>query len=317
MRKRVSQYAAIAAAVVGAACADSTAPSTRTINSWTPTLAVLPIQVGPNIPAGTNWGDVMLCKQVSTGDPSTNSFSFSVTSTAEDASAATPPTNAAPGFSNVAPGTTNNCTIIYDADPAQGFGSIDRLVITEALQANWSVADIVVQQYAFSLSNPSNPPPRFAASVDPANRTATVRGHTEQVVVVTFINDHSAPPPPTGNQGCTPGFWKNNADKHGASQWPIPTTTTFASAFGANDDVSAGTTLEQALNMNGGGINALARHAAAAYLNSLPGAPNYQYTTAEVVTIVQNALNSNSYGTAQGLLATANERGCPLSQNGK
>ena len=27
---------------------------------------------------------------------------------------------------------------------------------------------------------------------------------------------------PEGGEGCTPGFWKNNADKKGASQWTDP-----------------------------------------------------------------------------------------------
>jgi hypothetical protein len=26
---------------------------------------------------------------------------------------------------------------------------------------------------------------------------------------------------------CSPGFWRNNADKHDANQWPVPTTTLY------------------------------------------------------------------------------------------
>ncbi|MBM3666014.1 MAG: hypothetical protein FJW90_00775 [Actinobacteria bacterium] len=34
------------------------------------------------------------------------------------------------------------------------------------------------------------------------------------------------------SEWCSPGFWKNNADKHGASAWPVPTNTKYESVIG-------------------------------------------------------------------------------------
>ena len=33
------------------------------------------------------------------------------------------------------------------------------------------------------------------------------------------------------SEWCSPGFWKNNADKHGASAWPVPTDTLYKSVI--------------------------------------------------------------------------------------
>src|SRR5689334_16303941 len=57
-------------------------------------------------------------------------------------------------------------------------------------------------------------------------------------------------PTPTG-QGCTPGFWKNNATKKGASQWPVPTSTALGSIFSLGD-VPGSPTLLDALSFQGG-----------------------------------------------------------------
>jgi hypothetical protein len=87
--------------------------------------------------------------------------------------------------------------------------------------------------------------------------------------------------------GCTPGFWKNNADKHGASAWVVYSPgDDFNSIFGTDIDVRGkgksiieDPTLLEALGANGGGINALARHAVAALLNI--SNPNITYPMSE------------------------------------
>jgi len=96
----------------------------------------------------------------------------------------------------------------------------------------------------------------------------------------------------TGNfGGLTPGFWKNNARNWGAGAWATPYEpgTTFASAFGCTvTGKSSGLTLIQALNLGGGGPNALARHAVAALLNAaLPDDDlSYFLTVDEVKSLV-------------------------------
>jgi hypothetical protein len=125
---------------------------------------------------------------------------------------------------------------------------------------------------------------------------------------------------PPGNEGCTPGFWKQ--PQHFDS-WPDgidPLTFTLADAGfvgTGNQDV----TLLAALSFQGGPTvqdakNILMRAAAAAYLNSF--AVDYPLTTAEVVSMVNNALATNDRATILALAELLDgfnngEGGCPLS----
>jgi hypothetical protein len=123
---------------------------------------------------------------------------------------------------------------------------------------------------------------------------------------------------PPGNEGCTPGFWKQ--PQHFDS-WPVPTTTTLAAAGFTNTGLPAGTTLLQALSFQGGPTvqdakNILLRAAAAAYLNSFAVA--YPLSTAEVVSMVNDALASGDRDTILALAELLDgfnngEGGCPLS----
>jgi hypothetical protein len=123
-----------------------------------------------------------------------------------------------------------------------------------------------------------------------------------------------------GAQGCTPGYWRNHADR-----WveAVKTTDTFATTFGVTVPVSVVPnpyTLGDAIAASGGGFFALARHATAALLNAHGGVPNgdgttvdYAYTVAEVIAMVQAAMTSGIYEATKDLFAAANEAGCPLS----
>jgi len=89
-----------------------------------------------------------------------------------------------------------------------------------------------------------------------------------------------------GGEGCTPGYWKQSQhfidwptfgpDFDGGPTIPITQSTLFSTVFGPVITIKTGTndsktdpTLLEALAAKGGGINALARHTVAAYLNSL------------------------------------------------
>ena len=131
-----------------------------------------------------------------------------------------------------------------------------------------------------------------------------------------------------GMEGCTPGFWKNNADKHEASAWVgYSSTDLFDVVFGVDVTLRGkgkitfdNPTLLQALDANGGGINALARHATAALLNICN--PNIAYaggmTDAELKVMVQTAIDAGE-DAIQALhiqLAGYNEAGCSVNQQG-
>jgi hypothetical protein len=136
---------------------------------------------------------------------------------------------------------------------------------------------------------------------------------------------------PPGGEGCTPGFWKNNADKKHAVAW-VPTgyspSDKFSDVFGVVITVRAGgrrtitdPTLLQALKATGGGVDALARHAVAALLNAAHPLIAYGIgNPAGVIALVHDALTSpdpDAIGDAHTLLAGYNEAGCPINQKGE
>jgi len=112
--------------------------------------------------------------------------------------------------------------------------------------------------------------------------------------------------PPYQNEGCTPGFWKNHL-----TSWPYPytPTTRFVDAFGIlipNESL----TLQQALNLGGGGFNKLARHGVAALLSAAHPDVAYPYTVEQVIDAVADAYVGDK--NAIEALVMANELGCPL-----
>jgi len=133
----------------------------------------------------------------------------------------------------------------------------------------------------------------------------------------------------TGNEGCTPGFWKNNAKNWDHSAWVgyLPGDS-FETVFGVDVTLKANgkatypaPTLLEALDANGGGINALARHAVAALLNIAN--PDIGYgigSTGALITMVHDAIVSGDEAQIEALhvlLADYNEAGCPINQRGE
>lgn len=124
--------------------------------------------------------------------------------------------------------------------------------------------------------------------------------------------DNPPPPPPPpddpGTAGCTPGYWRNHL-----TAW-VPTGYSpdqlFGTVFGVN--ASGNPTLGEAVVANGGGENALLRHATAALLNAASSGVDYEFTVAEVIQIVQNAYATGDFETAKNLLEAENEKGCTL-----
>ncbi len=115
------------------------------------------------------------------------------------------------------------------------------------------------------------------------------------------------PPPPTGGQGCTPGYWKQ---AHHFDSWVgYAPGDEFDVVFGVPYDV----TLLEALKAGGGDEMALGRHAVAALLNASSGDVSYGFTEADVIALVQNAWATGDFETAKDLLADENELGCPLN----
>jgi uncharacterized repeat protein (TIGR01451 family) len=161
----------------------------------------------------------------------------------------------------------------------------------------------------------------LAATPDPLVNTATLTcspaGFPNVLTASDSVTVDVLPPPP-GGEGCTPGFWKQ--DQHFDSWVGFAPSDSFEDVFGVDVTLRSGgqgtisdPTLLDALNATGGGINALARHAVAALLNASSPDVDSDFTTAQVIALVQAAVASGDFETAHQLLAASNEEGCPLS----
>jgi hypothetical protein len=119
------------------------------------------------------------------------------------------------------------------------------------------------------------------------------------------------PAEPRPNQGCALGYWKNHPDS-----WP-PTGYAATDSFGAAFNVTPGfnpSTLDDAVNLGGGGERALARHAVAALLNATSGPTiNYTYTEEQVKAMVADAYQTGNFEPTKDLFDFANNAGCPLN----
>ena len=111
-----------------------------------------------------------------------------------------------------------------------------------------------------------------------------------------------------GGQGCTPGYWKQ--DQHFDSWVNYSPTDDFEATFGVN--ASFNLTLLGALELGGGGEEALARHAVAALLNASNSEVDYFYTATQVIALVQDAYATNNFEQVKDDLEVQNEAGCPL-----
>jgi hypothetical protein len=130
-----------------------------------------------------------------------------------------------------------------------------------------------------------------------------------------------------GTNGCTPGFWKNNADKKDYAAWPDSAIKnfSFSSVFDrvitidvkGKGNTITDPTLEQALGATGGDVNALARHGVAAYLNSIDDEVPFPISTANVIAWVQEAIDEGDFEEHKSILADANELGCSQNQQGE
>jgi hypothetical protein len=92
------------------------------------------------------------------------------------------------------------------------------------------------------------------------------------------------PPPPPGDEGCTPGFWKNPKR---LPLWQYNPGDDFDATFSV-DYFDPDITLGDAIGLGGGGYNKLARHGTAALLNAAHPEVDYPLTVDEVIAIVQD-----------------------------
>lgn len=131
----------------------------------------------------------------------------------------------------------------------------------------------------------------------------------------------TTPPPEPGDEGCTPGYWKNHTGSWAASGYsPSQTVSSVFSGAGAFPSL-AGQTLLQALQGGGGpgtlgAAKILLRAATAALLNAAHPGVDYTRTAADIIADVNAALASGSRDRMLALASALdgdNNLGCPLS----
>jgi hypothetical protein len=115
--------------------------------------------------------------------------------------------------------------------------------------------------------------------------------------------------PPSGGEGCTPGYWKQ---AHHFDSWVgYSPNQSYAAVFGVTPSFNK--TLVGALGQGGGGEKALGRHAVAALLSAASGGVSYAFTVDELIAIVRTAYATRDFERAHKELAAQNELGCPLN----
>ncbi|MCU0620501.1 MAG: hypothetical protein MUC69_03235 [Gemmatimonadales bacterium] len=115
-------------------------------------------------------------------------------------------------------------------------------------------------------------------------------------------------PPPSGGQGCTPGYWRQ---AHHYDSWVgYRPDQLFSSVF---EDAFPGKILGQVVALGGGGINALGRHTVAALLNAASGGVNYAFTVQQVIDGFNAANPTGDVEGQKNSFETQNEKGCPLN----
>jgi hypothetical protein len=104
--------------------------------------------------------------------------------------------------------------------------------------------------------------------------------------------------------GCTLGYWKNHTQA-----WNCYSTCTLYKDVFSASTLDANLTLQQALNLGGGGCNNLARQSVAALLNICEGLPYGVRTTDELIALVNAAFTNGTCGALGAQLDAFNNEG--------
>jgi hypothetical protein len=206
-------------------------------------------------------------------------------------------------------------------DPPIGFSDafITTTISADGKYLDWTVAGAKIIAFIIkggSSYNLYNYVPFNYQDDQLLHSPVTVKGSKTITPQISHYNVCYEKDPPQYDQGCTPGYWRNHADRW----FGVAPTDDFDTIFGV-DLFQPNVTLGWAIWATGGGNNALARHATAALLNAYGGVPNgdgtyvmnYPYTVDQVKAMVQAAVANGTIEDTKNLFEAANELGCPLT----
>ena len=160
---------------------------------------------------------------------------------------------------------------------------------------------------------PTEPPTKTPTPTEPPTETPTPTEPPTETPTKTPTETPTDTPtptePPSGGQGCTPGYWRQ--EQHLDNWVGYYPTNDFAFVFTVTPSFDPHSLLD-AVWLGGGGEEALARHAVAALLNSSNPSVSYMYSTADVISMVQQAYATGNFETIKNLFEAQNEIFCPL-----
>lgn len=190
---------ALAVAAFAVACADPSAPTVRMTDFVGPSAAVTDAIKGVNgfnYPTGMGAGEVRVCKTVPAGDPAGVTFTFAVTKVV----GVVPTTGQTTTTTNVnivgVPGQTVCEDVFQSAKSGDGLDSLR--IVESAPPANWALTTINTLRID---DGPGYTPPNSGANSgdlvveNVGTRTVTLYINADMGRIVTFTNDHTAPPP--------------------------------------------------------------------------------------------------------------------------
>ncbi|HEY2293765.1 MAG TPA: hypothetical protein VGM86_23925, partial [Thermoanaerobaculia bacterium] len=151
--------------------------------------------------------------------------------------------------------------------------------------------------------------------------TVTANPPTGSAVTASDPSHYYGDTPPAGNQGCSPGYWKNHPYSWTAAGYSTSqhVQSVFSAASGYWSLGNA--TLLESLSFQGGSdlngaAGILLRAATAALLNAAHPQVSFPLTQAAVISQVNAALNSHNRDTILSLASTLdadNNLSCPLN----
>lgn len=195
-----------------------------------------------------------------------------------------------------------NCRVIFvPADTGDGPAQNSVLTVTEI---GASAGMHLVHAVANSLDG-------YFIYENPTTSSFSLTMNWNYGAVIRFKNEYQPvppPPPSTGSQGCTPGYWKQ---QHHFDSWVgyspnQPFGTVFANAF-------PNKSLLDILKLGGGGLNALGRHTVAALLSASSTGVDYGMTPEQVIAEFNAAYAAKDHNPLKDKFEGFNERGCPLN----
>lgn len=179
--------------------------------------------------------------------------------------------------------------------------AIGLLVVAAFAGTSVAVGAITADTYSTTTTETTTSPTDTTTSPPPPTTTPPPPTTTPPPPTTT-------PPPPPGDEGCTPGFWRNHPQAFPA---PYTASTLLGSVFSGLSPTYANLTLAQALALGGGGLDALLRQAVAALLNAASTDVDYPLTVAQVISLTNAAIASGDYEATKDLFDEYNNLTTP------